>query len=156
MPVQPIPDQYHSVTPYLTVKGASEAIDFYKKVFGATELLRVPGPGGLIMHAEIKIGDSTIMLADENPQMGNKGPLSMGGTPVTLMMYVEDVDAQVERAVAAGAKLTQPVSDKFYGDRSGGFTDPFGHSWHIATHKEDVSFEEMERRMKEFMKKAPA
>jgi PhnB protein len=152
MAVKPIPDGYHTVTPYLIVQGAAAAIDFYKKVFGAKELFRVPGPGGKVGHAELQIGDSRIMLADEHPEMGAKAPGSFGGSPVGLMLYVEDVDARFNRAVAAGAKVTKPLADQFYGDRSGTLTDPFGHQWTIATHKEDVSPEEIDRRMKAMMK----
>lgn len=144
--VKPIPEGYHSVTPYLIIKGAAEAIEFYKKAFGATELLRIPGPGGTIGHAEIKIGDSPVMLADEFPDMGYRSPTGLGGSPVSLMIYVEDVDAVFARSIAAGAKEDRPVEDKFYGDRAGSLSDPFGHIWHIATHKEDVSDEEMSKR----------
>jgi len=144
--VKPIPDGYHSVTPYLIIKGAAEAIEFYKKAFGASELFRMAQPDGRVGHAEIKIGDSPIMLADEFPEMGHKSPTTLGGSPVSLMIYVEDVDAVFERAIAAGAKEDRPVEDKFYGDRGGSLSDPFGHLWHIATHKEDVSPEEMEKR----------
>ncbi len=146
MAVNYIPDGYHTATPYLIIKGAARAIDFYKQVFGATELMRFPGPGGSIGHAEIKIGDTPIMLADEVPQMGYRSPQSIGGSPVSLMLYVEDVDRVVERAVKAGAKLERPVADQFYGDRNGTIQDPFGHVWTIGTHKEDVSAEEMQRR----------
>lgn len=145
--VKPIPDGYHTATPYLIIQGAAAALDFYKKVFGATELMRMAQPDAKIGHAEMRIGDSCIMLADEVPQIGYRGPKSLGGTPVSLMLYVEDVDAVVARAVAAGAKLTQPVQDKFYGDRNGVLEDPFGHVWTIATHIEDVSPEEIERRL---------
>jgi PhnB protein len=148
MPVKPIPEGYHSVTPYLIIKGATEAIEFYTKAFGAIELFRFPAPGGKIGHAEIKIGDSPIMLADEYPDMGYKGPQSLGGSPVSLMIYVDDVDVVFDRAVNAGATVKEAVADKFYGDRVGGLVDPFGHVWHVATHKEDVSMEEMERRAK--------
>jgi PhnB protein len=144
--VKPIPEGYHSVTPYLIVKNAADAIEFYKKAFGATELFRMDQPDGKIGHAEIKIGDSPIMLSDEFPEMGHRGPQSLGGSPVSIMLYVEDVDAVVNRATSAGAKLDRPVEDKFYGDRAGSLTDPFGHIWHIGTHKEDVSPEEMEKR----------
>ena len=144
--VKPIPDGYHSVTPYLIVRGGVAAIDFYKKAFGAVELFRMDGPGGKIGHAEIRIGDSPIMLADEHPEIGAKSPQMIGGSPVSIMLYVEDVDAVVAQAVAAGAKVVRPVADQFYGDRSGGLEDPFGHSWYVATHKEDVSMEEMHRR----------
>jgi PhnB protein len=149
-PVKPIPEGYHRVTPYLIVDGASAAIDFYKQIFGATELFRLAGPDGKLGHAELQIGDSRIMLADEFPAMGARGPRSMGGSPVKLLLYVEDVDALVARAVAAGAKLVRPVEDQFYGDRAGGLEDPFGHYWHVATHKEDVSPEEMEKRSAAF------
>ena len=147
MPVKPIPDGYHTATPYLIVKGAAEAIEFYKRVFGATELMRVPGPGGVLMHAEIKIGDSIIMLADEFPQMDALSPTTIGGSPVGLMLYLVNVDEIFARAIAAGAKELRPVQNQFYGDRSGTVTDPFGHKWTIATHVEDVSLEEIERRM---------
>ena len=143
-----IPDGYHTATPYLIIRGAADAIEFYKKAFGATELFRFPAPGGKIGHAEIKIGDSPIMLADEYPEMGYKGPQSLGGSPVSLMIYVEDVDTVFNRAVTAGASVKEAVQDKFYGDRTGTLTDPFGHVWHVSTHKEDVSAEEMERRAK--------
>lgn len=146
MAAKHIPAGYHSVTPYLIVKGAAGAIDFYKKAFGATELMRFAGPGGTIGHAEIRIGDSPIMLADEHPQMGYRSPASLGGTPVSIMLYVNDVDKVVEGAVKAGAKLERPIADQFYGDRNGTIQDPYGHVWTIATHKEDVSQEEMERR----------
>jgi PhnB protein len=145
--VKHIPDGYHTVTPYLCVKGAAGAIDFYKKAFGAVELVRMPDPSGKVMHAEIKIGDSHIMMADEHPEMNFTSPKSLGGTPVCLCLYVEDVDALAARAVAAGATQIRPVKDQFYGDRSGTFADPFGHIWTISTHKEDVSPEEMKRRM---------
>jgi PhnB protein len=145
---KPIPDGYHSVTPYLIIRGAAAAIEFYKEAFGATELFRFPAPDGKIGHAEIKIGDSPIMLADEYPDMGYKGPQTLGGSPVSIMIYVDDVDTVFDRAVAAGAKTREAVSDKFYGDRMGTLEDPFGHRWHVSTHKEDVSVEEMERRAK--------
>jgi PhnB protein len=148
MSVKPIPEGYHSVTPYLIIKGATEAIEFYKKAFGATELFRFPAPEGKIGHAEIKIGDSPIMLADEHPDMGYKGPQTLGGSPVSIMIYVEDVDATFNLAVGAGATVKDALTDKFYGDRMGKVVDPFGHVWHVATHKEDVSVEEMERRAK--------
>jgi PhnB protein len=146
--VKPVPDGYHTVTPYLIVNGASAAIDFYKKAFGAEELFRMPMPGGRVGHAEMKIGDSRIMLADEFPEMDARGPKSLGGTPVSILLYVNDCDAVFNRAVAAGAKVKRPIKDQFYGDRSGVIEDPFGHAWSIATHKEDVSSEEMQRRMK--------
>jgi PhnB protein len=145
--VKPIPENYHAVTPYLIVNGAAQAIDFYKNVFGAQELMRVPGPNGKVGHAELKIGDSIIMLADEHPEMDAHSPQSVGGTPVSLMIYVEDVDHVFKKALSAGAKESRPVKDQFYGDRSGILTDPFGHKWSVATHIEDVSPEEMQRRM---------
>jgi PhnB protein len=151
--VKPIPAGYHAVTPYLIVAGAAGAIDFYKKAFGAKEVMRMPGPGGRIGHAEIEIGGSRIMLADEFPDMNCKGPKAFGGSPVSIHLYVDDVDAVAERAVAAGAKPTQPVQDKFYGDRMGTLEDPFGHTWHVSTHKEDLSEAELRRRSEEAMKK---
>ena len=144
--VKPIPEGYHSMTPYLCVKGAADAIEFYKKAFGAKELLRMPAPGGKVGHAEIQIGDSRVMLADEFPEMGFVSPQSVGGTPVMMHLYVEDVDATVPKAVAAGAKVTREVADQFYGDRGGQVEDPFGHKWYVATHKEDLSPEEINRR----------
>ena len=152
MAVKPIPDGYHTATPYLIVNDGAAAIEFYKKAFHATELLRLPGPGGKLMHAEVKIGDSPIMLADEFPEMGIVSPASLGGSPVSMLLYVEDVDARFEQALAAGGKEKKPLQDQFYGDRSGTLIDPFGHSWTIATHVEDVSHEEMERRFEEMMK----
>ena len=145
---KPIPDGYHTATPYLIIRGAGDAIEFYKKAFGATELFRFTTPDGKIGHAEIKIGDSPIMLADEYPEMGYKGPATLGGSPVSIMIYVENVDTIFNQAVAAGATVKEAVSDKFYGDRLGTVTDPFGHVWHISTHKEDVSLEEMQKRAK--------
>jgi PhnB protein len=153
MPVKPIPDGYHSVTPYLICKGAAQAIEFYKTAFGATELMRMPGPDGRLGHAEIRIGDSAVMLADEFPEMGVRGPQSLGGTSVSLMIYVADVDMVFPQAIRAGGKEVRPLTDQFYGDRSGTLEDPFGHKWTIATHKEDVPPEEMQRRHDEFMKK---
>jgi PhnB protein len=155
MAAKPIPDGYHTVTPYLIVQGAADALAFYKKAFGATELFRMEGPGGKVGHAEIKVGDSPIMLADEHPDMGYRGPKALGGTPVSILLYVHDVDALFDRAVSAGARVLKPVQDQFYGDRSGTVADPFGHVWTLATHKEDVSKEEMERRMAEFLKQQP-
>ena len=151
-----IPKDYNSVTPYLVVRGAAQAIDYYKKVFGATETVRMPGPDGKIGHAELKIGDSHIMLADENPSMG-PGHISadtVGGSPVSLYVYLPNVDEVVKRATTEGAKLLKPVQDQFYGDRSGFIQDPFGHLWGIATHVEDVSPKEMEERMKKIMQPA--
>ncbi len=153
MSVKPIPEGYHSVTPYLIVKGAAKAIDYYKKVFGATEIMRMPGPNGTVGHAELKIGDSIIMLADE--QQGNfRSPEGLGGSPVSLMVYVEDVDKTFKQAISSGAKETRAVQDQFYGDRSGNLVDPFGHVWTVATHKEDVSAAEMQRRMSALQKTA--
>ncbi|MBP1595771.1 MAG: Glyoxalase/bleomycin resistance protein/dioxygenase [Acidobacteria bacterium] len=143
---KPIPDGYHTVTPYLIVDDAAAALDFYRRAFGGRELFRMAGPGGKIGHAEILIGDSPIMLADEHPEMGARSLKSIGGSPVSILLYVEDVDAFVERAVAAGAKLTRPIENKFYGDRTGGLEDPFGYQWHISTHIEDVSPEEIQKR----------
>ena len=143
--VKPIPEGYQTAMPYLIIQGAAAALDYYKKVFGATEIMRMAQPDDKIGHAEMRIGDSVIMLADEVP--GHRGPKSLGGSPVSLLLYVEDVDAVVARAVAAGAKLTRAVQDQFYGDRIGLIEDPFGHLWGIATHVEDVSPEEMNRRM---------
>jgi PhnB protein len=144
--VKPIPDGYHSVTPYLVVGDGARAIEFYKQAFGATELFRMDAPGGKIGHAEIRIGDSNIMLADEHPEMNARSPQTLGGSPVSLMLYVADVDATVGKAVEAGAKLTRPVANQFYGDRTGGIEDPFGHAWYIATHVEDVAPEELQKR----------
>jgi len=149
--VKPIPDGYHSVTPYLFIKGAAGAIDFYKNVFGAKERVRMPGPNGRIMHAELQIGDSVVMLADEHPEMGVKSPETLGGSGTSLHVYVENVDAIAQKAVAAGAKLVRPVKDEFYGDRTGTIIDPFSHMWSIATHIEDVSPEEMKKRMAKAM-----
>jgi PhnB protein len=145
--VKPIPDGYYSVTPYLVVNGADQAIDFYKRAFGAEELMRMPRPDGKVAHAELQIGSSRIMLADEMPEMQHRSPAAFGGTPVSLMLYVQDVDTVFPRALAAGAREIQPLKDQFYGDRSGTLTDPFGHVWTVGTHTEDVSSEEMERRM---------
>ncbi|HEY0592598.1 MAG TPA: VOC family protein [Thermoanaerobaculia bacterium] len=148
MAVKPIPDGYHSVTPYLAVRNAAAALEFYKKAFGAEELLRMPAPDGKIAHAEIRIGDSIVMLADEHPDMDFVGPQTRGGATSTLMIYVEDVDARFKSAIDAGATVTRPLKDEFYGDRAGSLRDPFGHVWLIATHKEDVTPEQMEERMK--------
>jgi PhnB protein len=145
--VKPIPDGYSAITPYLVVEGAARAIDFYKQVFGATERMRMPGPDDRIGHAELVIGGSVVMLADEFKDMGSKGPRAFGGSPISVLIYVNDVDAVVKKAVASGARLTRPVEDKFYGDRSGAIEDPFGHVWLVSTHVEDVSPEEMEKRM---------
>ncbi|MBV1797251.1 VOC family protein [Siccirubricoccus sp. G192] len=145
--VQPVPAGYSSVTAYLIVEGAAAALDFYARAFGAREVMRLPAPGGRIGHAEIEIGDSRVMLADECPEMDARAPAAYGGSPVTLHLYVRDVDAVVARAVAAGAEVRRPVQDQFYGDRSGTLRDPFGHVWHLATHVEDVPPEEIQRRM---------
>ena len=146
---QAIPEGYSTLTPYLNIKGAVEAIEFYKKAFGAKEITRLTMPDGSIAHAEIEIGDSKIMLAEENPQWGNLGPLTLGGSPVTLCLYVEDVDAVFAQALKEGATVIagMEVKDQFYGDRAGSLTDPFGHKWSIMTHIEDVSTEEMQKRM---------
>lgn len=147
--VQPVPEGYPRVTPYLIVDGASAAMDFYTQVLGASERMRMPGPEGTVGHAEMAIGDSVIMLADGDPDMDIRDPKSVGGTPVILHVYVEDVDACVQRAVAAGASVVQAVEDKFYGDRAGQFEDPFGHRWSVASHVEDVTPDEMARRAAE-------
>ena len=152
--VKPIPEGYHTITPYLVVKGAAKAIDFYKKAFGATELFRMDGPNNTVAHAELQIGDSRIMMADESPQMGFSAPQAGSHTPIGLMIYVDDVDKVAAQAIAAGMKTERAVEDQFYGDRSGNFVDPFGHRWTIATHKEDVSKEEMDRRMAALAKTA--
>ncbi len=144
-----IPDNYPQVMPYLIVDGAGEAIEFYKDVFGATERMRLGGPDGKVGHAELQIGEAVIMLADENPGMSIEGPKSVGGTPVTVHVYLEDADGAFERAVQAGAKPLRAVEDQFYGDRSGQFEDPYGHRWNVATHVEDISEEEMVRRAAE-------
>jgi len=144
--VRPTPKGYHAVTPYLSVKGAASAIAFYKKAFGAKEIMRMPGPGGTIGHAEIQIGDSRIMLADEYPEMNFRSPQAFGGTPVAISLYVQDVDRVVKKAIAGGAKVLRPVTDQFYGDRSGSLEDPFGHVWHVATHKEDIPMKELKKR----------
>jgi PhnB protein len=145
--VKSIPEGYHNVTPYLFVRSASSAIDFYKNVFGATEVVRMAGSNGKIMHAELKIGDSIVMLADENPTTGVMSPQTIGGFSVGLHLYVENVDAVIQKAVENGAKPLRPIKNQFYGDRSGSVLDPFGHMWSVATHVEDVSPEEMRKRM---------
>jgi PhnB protein len=147
--VEPIPKDYPRVTPYLIVDGAAEAIDFYKSVLGASERMRMGAAEGKVGHAELEVGNSVIMLADEHPDMNARGPKSIGGTPVMLHVYVEDADAAFDRAVEAGAKPLQPVEEKFYGDRRGSFEDPFGHQWDVATHVEDIPPEEMSKRMAE-------
>ena len=146
--VNPIPEGYHTLTPYLAIKDADKAIEFYKKAFNATELFRMNGPDGKVAHAEIQIGNSRMMLADEFAQMGHLGPKTRGGTTVSLMIYVEDCDAIAKQALAAGMTEKKPMEDQFYGDRSGTYEDPYGHVWTIGTHKEDVSPEEMDRRAK--------
>ena len=147
--VKPIPEGMHSLTPHLICANASEAIAFYKKAFGATELFRMASPDGKIGHAQIKIGDSVVMLTDEAPQRNALGPKSLKGTPVSLYLYVENADKSFEQAVAAGATAVMPLADMFWGDRWGLVEDPFGHQWHIAAHTRDVSAEEMQRAMKE-------
>jgi PhnB protein len=147
-----IQEGYHTVTPYLVVKDADRAIDFYKRAFGAEELHRMSGPGGSVLHAEIRIGDSRIMLGDESPMGGCKSPQSLGGTSMGLHIYVKDVDAAFAKAVAAGAQVQMPVTDMFWGDRYGKLADPFGHEWSMATHKEELTPEEMEQRKDEAMK----
>lgn len=144
--VKPIPDGYPQVIPYLSVEGANEAIGFYTTVFGAKERLRMAAPGGKVGHAELEIGESVIMLADVFPEMGGASPKTIGGTPVSVMVYVDDVDAVFGRAISAGATAERQVEDQFYGDRAGQFVDPFGHKWFVATHVEDVPPEEMEKR----------
>jgi PhnB protein len=156
MTTKAIPDGYHSATPYLIVKGAAAAIGFYKDAFGATELFRMADADGRVGHAEIRIGDSVIMLADEHPNMGYRSPSSLGGSSVGIMLYVEHVDAMFARAIERGAKLQRAVADQFYGDRSGTLEDPFGHVWTIATHVEDVSPQEIERRVAAMKSAAPA
>jgi len=151
MAVKPIPDDYPQVIPYLTVDDASAAIDFYERVLGAKERMRMAGPDGKIGHAEIEIGRGMVMLSDEFPEMGGRSPKSVGGTPVTVMAYVEDVDAVFQRALSGGATEKRPVGNQFYGDRSGQFEDPFGHLWYVATHVEDVSEEEMAKRSAEML-----
>jgi PhnB protein len=151
--VRAIPEGFEGATPYLCVRGAADALEFYEKAFGATEVMRMDQPDGRVGHAEIRIGTALVMLADEFPEMGFKSPQTLGGSPVLIHVYVEDVDAFVERAVAAGATLKRPVETQFYGDRSGGVEDPFGHSWYFATHVEDVAPEEMQRRHEEYAAK---
>jgi len=152
MAVKPVPDGYATATPYLIVRDGSAAIDYYKRAFGATELFRMAGPDGKLGHAEIQIGNSRIMMADEHPAMGARSPQSLGGTPVSILLYVEGVDKRFQQALAAGGKAVRPLKDQFYGDRSGTLEDPFGHVWTIATHMEDLSPEEMNKRMEAMMK----
>jgi PhnB protein len=157
MAVKPIPDWYRGVIAYLAVSDAAQAIDFYKNALGAVEVMRISGPGGGVAHAEVQVGEGRLMLADEVPAIGHRGPLALGGTPVAFMIYVEDVDAAFNRAVAAGAKVERPVSDQFYGDRVGAIIDPFGHKWFFASRKEEVSPAEMQKRMDAMVKQpAPA
>jgi PhnB protein len=146
MAAKPIPDGYHTVTPYLIIKNAAGAIDFYKKAFGAKEMFRMPGPDGKVMHAEIKIGDSPIMMADEFPEMNCLSPQTRGGPTSSICLYVPDVDALYKQVQAAGATVVRPLQDQFYGDRSATLVDPYGHMWTIATHKEDLTMEEIEKR----------
>jgi PhnB protein len=154
--VKPIPDGFHSVTPYLTLRNASQAIEFYKRAFGAQERFSMPGPDGKVAHAEIMIGNSILMLGEECPQMGNQSPEALQGSPVGMAVYVENVDDVFNRAVKAGATVKEEVSDKFWGDRAGSLTDPFGHKWTILTHKEDVQPQEMKKRMEQMFKKEMA
>ena len=144
---KPVPDGFHTITPYLIVDNAGAAIDFYKNAFNAREIMRMPGPDGRVMHAELQIGDSRVMMSDANPEMGSHDPKSLGGSSVSILLYVDDVDAWAKRAQDAGIKVVRPVEDQFYGDRAGTFEDPFGHSWDIHTNVEEVSPEEMEKRM---------
>lgn len=148
--VKPIPDGYHSVTPYLIIPDgkASQALDFYTHAFGAKEIMRMPRPGGGIAHAEMQLGDSRVMLADEAPKMNAYGPTHYGGSPITIHFYLPDVDATTKQATGAGATIVRPLEDQFYGDRTAGLRDPFGHTWHLSTHVRDVSVEEMQQAMK--------
>jgi PhnB protein len=155
MNAKPVPEGYHTITPYMTVRGAAQAIEFYKQAFGATEKGVMKGPDGKVMHAELKIGDSIIMLGDEFPEFGSLSPQSTGGTGMGLHIYTEDVDSAFDRAVKAGATVEMPVSDMFWGDRYGKLVDPFGHKWSIGTHKRDVSIDEMKAAQEEFMKQMP-
>lgn len=154
MGVKPIPDGYHTATPYLVVHDARAAIGFYKSAFDATEHLLLAAPDGKVGHAEVRIGDSILMLSDEHPEMGFRGPKSLGGSAVSILLYVEDVDASFDRAVAAGAKVQRPVGDQFYGDRAGTLEDPFGHVWTIATHKEDLTQEQVQERYEALLRQA--
>ncbi len=151
--VKPVPDGYRTITPYLYVRGAAKALDFYKKAFGAVEKVRMPGPGDSIMHAEIRIGDSMLMMTEENPERGAKSPLAYGGATSAIFLYVDDVDTWFKRAVSAGATARMQPSDMFWGDRYGSLVDPFGHEWGLATHKEDVTPQQMAERMKAAMAK---
>jgi len=153
--VKPIPDGHRTVAPYLAIKNAAAALEFYEQGFGAVETYKLIVPDGRVGHAEIRLGDSLIMLSDEFPELGGKAPEALGGSPVSIHLYVEDVDAFVKRAVAAGARELKPVANQFYGDRSGQLQDPFGHLWWVATHKEDVASDEMQRRVRALFAKAP-
>jgi len=153
MPVRPVPEGYHTLTPFLTVRDAARAIEFYKQAFGAKERGVMKGPDGKIMHAELQIGDSIIMLADEFPEFGSLSPQSIGGSPMGLHIYIDNVDSAFDRAVKAGAQVEMPVMDQFWGDRYGKLKDPFGHKWSIATHVKDLSMDEMKRGMDEAMSK---
>lgn len=146
-PAQPIPEGFHTLTPHLVCAGASDAIAFYRRAFGAEEVMRIPGPGGMLMHAQVRIGNSMVMLGEEAPQWGALGPLALKGTPVTLHLYVPDVDAAMARAVAAGATVTMPAADMFWGDRYGQVQDPFGHRWSLATHLQDLTPEQIQANM---------
>ena len=150
--VKPNPDGMHSLTPHLVCHGAADAIEFYKKAFGAIEMGRMPGPDGRLMHAQVRIGDSVLMLVDEWPEMGSVGPKALKGSPVTIHLYVTDADATIAQAVAAGAKVTMPAADMFWGDRYGRLEDPFGHQWSVATHKRDLSPEEIKEGMAKMSK----
>ena len=151
--VKPVPQGYHTATPYLTIKNAARALDFYKKAFGAQEVARMDAPDGKVAHAEIKVGDSMIMIAEEMPGSGNRSPESLGGTTASIFLYVDNADAIFDRAVSAGAQVETALADMFWGDRYGRLKDPYGHSWGVATHKEDVAPAEMEKRMQEAMAK---
>ncbi len=154
--VKPVPEGFHTVTPYLVVDDGARAIEFYEQAFGAKEVMRMPGPDGKVSHAEVKIGDSIIMLGPSQASTGVRSPQSLGGSTVSIFLYLEDVDSTFKKALSAGAKEAQPLADQLWGDRYGRLTDPFGHSWSLATHKEDVSAEEMSRRMQEAAKKQRA
>ncbi len=154
--VKAIPDGYHTITPNITVREAASALSFYQKAFGAEEIMRMPGPGGKIMHAEMRVGDSRVMLQDEMPEMGNKGPRSSGDTSVTFYMYVNNVDAAWKRAVDAGAKIVMPLDDMFWGDRTGRLQDPYGHTWMLAQHVKNVSQADMKRGQDEMLAKMKA
>ena len=153
MPVKPVPEGYHTITPHLIVRDAARAIEFYKQAFGAKERGVMKGPDGKVMHAELQIGDSIVMLADEMPEFGSRSPQSIGGSPTGLHIYTDNVDAAFDRAVKAGAQVEMPVMEQFWGDRYGKLKDPFGHSWSVATHVKDLSAEEMKRGMDEAMAK---